>query len=111
MDNQTTEILGALLLVTTIVSVVFIIAKYNYLIKKTMIEKGVYIERVNNRFRYLDIGCIVFGLGIGLLVSSIFTTIELTEDTMDLLIGGTILIFGAAGLVLAHYIRKRLESN
>ena len=110
MENHLAEILGGLALLVALVTIVFIIAKYNYLIKKAMIDKGVYIERVNNKFRYLDIGCIVFGLGIGLLVSSVFTSMSLTEDTMDLLIWGTILIFGAAGLVLAHYIRKRLES-
>jgi hypothetical protein len=34
---------------------------------------------------------------------------DLLEDTMDLLVWGTILIFGAAGLIVAHFIRKRLE--
>ncbi len=110
MESKILEILGGLVLVGALVSIVFIIAKYNYLIRKAMIEKGVYIERVTNKYRYLDIGCIVFGLGIGLLVSSVFTVMSITEDTMDLLIWGTILIFGAGGLVLAHYIRKRLES-
>ena len=74
-----------------------------------MIEEGIYIENKTSKFKYLDIGCIVFGLGIGLLVSSVFTTMDLLEDTMDLLVWGTILIFGAAGLIVAHFIRKRLE--
>ena len=110
MDNKIIEVLGGLVLVLCIITIVFIIAKYNYLIKKAMIDKGVYMQRVNSKYKYLDLGCIVFGLGIGLLVSSIFTTMTLTEDTMDLLVWGTILIFGAGGLVLAHYIRKRLEN-
>ena len=110
MDTNLTETLGGLLLVAAAITIVYIIAKYNYLIKKAMIEKGVYIERVNNKYRYLDLGCIVFGLGVGLLVSSIFTSSNMNEDTMDVLVCGTILIFGAAGLILAHFIRKKLEN-
>ena len=57
--------------------------------------------------QYLDIGCILLSLGVGLMVSTIFTTMELTEDTADLLIWGTILIFGAIGLLVAHWLRKK----
>lgn len=110
MEDNITEILGGLLLVTALVTIVFIIAKYNYLIKKAMIEKDIYVKRVTMKYRYLDLGCIVFGLGIGLLVSSLFTNTDMNEDTVDLLVWGTILIFGAAGLILAHFIRKKLES-
>ncbi|WP_298540092.1 DUF6249 domain-containing protein [uncultured Aquimarina sp.] len=91
------------------VLIVFIIARYTYLIKIALIEKGVYQDHINNKLKYLDAGCIVFGLGIGLFISSIFTTFKISEDTMDLLVWGTILIFGAAGLIVAHFIRKRLE--
>lgn len=107
--NSINEILGFSIIVSAILLIVFIISRYVYLVKKLMIEKGIYIEHKTNRFKYLDIGCIVFGLGIGLLVSSIFTTMDLLEDTMDLLVWGTILIFGAAGLIVAHFIRKKLE--
>ena len=103
------ELLGFGVIIIAILLIVFIITRYTYLVKKMMIEKGVYLEQKANKFKYLDIGCIVFGLGIGLFVSSIFTTMDLLEDTMDLLVWGTILIFGAAGLIVAHFIRKRLE--
>ena len=98
-----TAIILALLLI------VFIIARYTYLIKKEMIHQGIYLENRTVKYKYLDIGCIVFGLGIGLIVSSIFTSMTLSEDTTDLLVWGTNLIFGAAGLVAAHFIRKKLE--
>ena len=107
--NSLNELLAILSIVVAIILVIFIIARYTYLIKKTMMEHGIYQEQQNSKFKYLDIGCIVFGLGIGLLTSSIFTTIKITEDTMDLLVWGTILVFAAGGLVLAHFIRKRLE--
>lgn len=103
------EFLGFSIIIIAILLIVFIIARYTYLVKKLMIEKGIYIEHKTTKFKYLDIGCIVFGLGVGLLVSSVFTTMDLLEDTMDLLVWGTILIFGAAGLIVAHFIRKKLE--
>ncbi|RZN84651.1 MAG: hypothetical protein EVB11_00955 [Winogradskyella sp.] len=103
------EAIAFSVIVLGLLSVVFIIARYTYLIKKEMINKGIYLENREAKYKYLDIGCIVFGLGIGLLVSSIFASMSLTEDTTDLLVWGTILIFGAAGLVAAHFIRKKLE--
>lgn len=106
--RELNELLGGIAIVLALIIIVFIISKYTYLIKKAMIDKGVYSVQKNNKFKYLDIGCIVFGLGLGLLVSSVFTTMNMFEDTADLLICGTILIFGAAGLMLAHFIRKRL---
>ncbi len=96
-------------IILALLLIVFIIARYTYLVKKEMIKQGIYLENRTVKYKYLDIGCIVFGLGIGLLVSSIFTSMSLTEDTTDLLVWGTILIFGAAGLVVAHFIRKKLE--
>jgi len=108
--ESTQDLLMGLGMLTGIVSIVFIIARYTYLIKKAMIDRGLTSETSNGKLRYLDIGSIVFGLGIGLMVSSIFTTMELSEDTMDLLVWGTILIFGSIGLIVAHFIRRKLGS-
>lgn len=91
------------------VLIVFIVARYTYLVKKTMIEKGLTTLQPNLKLKYLDIGCIVIGLGVGIMISSIFTTMEISEDTMDLLVWGTILIFGGFSLIIAHFIRKKLE--
>lgn len=107
--NDINEAIGFAAIVLGFISIIFIIVRYTYLIKKEMIKQGIYLENRSVKHKYLDIGCIVFGLGIGLLVSSIFTSMSLTEDTTDLLVWGTILIFGAAGLVTAHFIRKKLE--
>ncbi|WP_299180018.1 hypothetical protein [uncultured Aquimarina sp.] len=103
------EVFVFITMIIAIVLIVFIIARYTYLIKKTLIEKGMYIDQKTNKLKYLDIGCIIFGLGIGLFVSSVFTSFNLSEDATDLLIWGTILVFGATGLIVAHFIRKRLE--
>lgn len=99
------EALGALFLMAGIVSIVYIIARYSYLIKKAMIERGL-TSQTSQKMQYLDVGCILLSLGLGLIVSTIFTTMELSEDTADLLIWGTILIFGALGLLFAHWLRK-----
>lgn len=96
-------------LVIGAILIVFIIARYLYLIKKEMIKQGIYLDNQTTKYKYLDIGCIVFGLGVGLFVSSAFTVMDLLEETAELLVWGTILIFGAAGLVAAHFIRKKLE--
>ncbi len=108
--ESTLDMFMGLGLLTCIVSIVFIIARYKYLIKKAMIDRGLTNEPSNGKLRYLDIASIVLSLGIGLIVSSFFTTMDLSEDTMDMLIWGTILIFGAIGLVAAHFLRRKLGS-
>lgn len=90
------------------VLIVYILARYTYLIKKTMIEHG-QLNSTGPKYKYMDLGCIVLSLGIGLLVSSIYTNFEITEDTLDLLVWGTILVFGGIGLVTAHLLRSKKE--
>ncbi len=104
------ETLSGIVIVAGFVLIVFIIAKYTYLIKKAMIEKGVTTIQSGQKFRYLDIGCIVMGLGFGLLFSSIYTNMNITEDTMDLLVWGTISVFGGMGLIAAHFVRNKLDA-
>jgi hypothetical protein len=101
------ESLMMLALVAGVTTIVFIIARYNYLIKKAMIEKGLTSNQRDVKGKFLDLGCIVVGLGIGFLVSSIYTEMDLKEDTADLLIWGTISIFGGSSLIIAHFIRNR----
>ena len=91
--------------------VVFILSKYNYLVNKARIENGVAGTTTGSRYRYLEYGCMLVGLGAGLGVSSVFTFMPLSEDAMDLLVWATILIFGGSGLLLAYYIRRKQESD
>ncbi|NRB62011.1 MAG: hypothetical protein HRU40_03095 [Saprospiraceae bacterium] len=108
MENLN-EALGGLVIITGAILVVYIISKYTYLIKKAMIEKGLLTQQSNQKVKYIDIGCIVIGLSVGLLVSSVFTTMNISEDTMDLLVWGTISFFGGIGLIIAHYLRRKIE--
>lgn len=98
-------------LVTCIVLVVFILSKYNYLLKKAIIERGAEYELPRNQYRYLELGCVIIGLGIGLGISSVFTFMDLSGDAMDLLVWATILICGGGGLVVAYMIRRKQESE
>ncbi|GAA5032895.1 hypothetical protein GCM10011506_22930 [Marivirga lumbricoides] len=112
MDSESiiAIVIGASL-VTLIVLIVFILSKFNFLIKKELIQKGEAYQLPKNRFKYLELGCIILGLGVGLGFSSIFTAMDLSEDAMDLLIWATILIFGGTGLVGAHFIRRKQEGE
>lgn len=104
------ETLGGLIIVAGAIAIVYIVARYNYLIKKAAYEKGIELPAGNNKLRYLDLGCILLGVGVGLGVSSVFTFFDLQEDTLDLLVWATIIIFGAIGLLATHFIRKRFEA-
>jgi NAD/NADP transhydrogenase beta subunit len=110
MENYQ-EALGAIVLMAGVVAVVFIIAKYTYLIKKAMIEKGLVAQTPSKKLQYIDIGCILGALGFGLIIATTFTSLNLTEDTTDLLVWGTVLICGALGLFLAHYLRRKSGDN
>lgn len=89
------------------VLVIFIIAKYSYLTKKVFAEKG--MPDNGNRMSYSEMACIVIGIALGLGASSVFTTMDLAEDTMDMLIYATILVGAGLGLLGAHFIRKKGE--
>ncbi len=91
------------------VLVIFILAKYNYLIKKAYAEKG--MQASGHKTNYKEIACIIIGIAVGLGASSVFTVMILPEETMELLIYATILLGGGAGLFAAHNSRKKVERD
>lgn len=91
------------------VLIVFIIAKYNYLLKKSLAEKGIAPNSI--RIQYAEIACIVMGIGAGLGTSSLFTSMRLSEDTLELLIWAVIVMGGGLGLFGAHFIRQNGERS
>lgn len=110
MDTLENVIMGVSLF-GSVVLVIYILARYNYLIKKAIAENGGSPGAAKSRYSYMDVGCIILSLGVGLGLSSVFTTMDLAEDTMDLLIYSTILICGGLGLMLAHYIRRKFGNE
>ena len=91
-----------------IVTIVYILARYNYLIRRAIIDEGGDPYAGRTRYSFLDMGCILLGVGIGLALAAYISTLDLTEDTMDLLIYAALLICGGTGLVVAHLLRHRI---
>ena len=91
--------------------VVYFSVKYNYRIKKAILDKGGNLERTKKKFPFLEIGLTALGIGLGLAVSVFPQSSNLPEDSKDLLIGACILLFGGGGLVSAFFIRKKLDEK
>lgn len=96
---------------TALVLVVYFLAKYTHLTKKALAESGQKIDLVRNKYIYQDIACMVIGLGIGLGFASMIASLELSEDTSDFLIYGTISLFTGIGLLMAHFLRRKSNSH
>ena len=95
---------------TALVLIIFILAKYTYLTRKAYVDSGQQPGTMQgSKFIYQDIACIVMGLGAGLGVSSLISVLNLSEDTMDLLIYCVIAMFTGAGLFVAHLLRRRAQ--
>lgn len=99
------DIITSIIFFTSLILIVYILAKYNYLIKKMRIENG--NPSTTSKNRYLEIGSIVLFIGIGMGFASYLPLSELPEDTMYLLVNSIIFICGGLGLVAAYFIRKR----
>jgi hypothetical protein len=89
------------------VLVIFFIARYNYLIKKALAEKGIAPTKI--RVSYSEIASIVVGISLGLAASSVFTIMDLSEDTTDTLVWSVILMGAGLGLFGAHLVRQHSE--
>lgn len=105
----TGEIILTGILFASGVIIIYILARYNFLIRKQAVEKGFNPFNRRKSYSLVEIGCIVLNLGIGFGVCSIYTTFELSEDTFYLLVYATMFICGGIGLIGAHFIRRRLE--
>ena len=95
------ESLGGLIIVSGAVLIVYFIARYNFLIKRMLAEKGLLKEKSESRITKQEIAYMVIGVGVGLLISAALSLLQLSENTMDLLSWGIILISGAIGLIMA----------
>ena len=100
------EALGGLIVVSGFVLIVYFISKYTFLIRKMMIERGLIDKDRKPAIHKLDVAFMVIGVGMGLLVAAYLSTLGLTEDTLDLLSLGTVLIIGATGLKVSNQTQR-----
>lgn len=89
--------------------VIFFIARYNYLLKKALADKGIVPNSI--KINYSEVACIVIGIAVGIGASSVFTVMDLSEDTTDLLVWSVILIGGGLGLFAAQFVHQKSASG
>ncbi|MEO0582375.1 MAG: hypothetical protein AAF135_09155 [Bacteroidota bacterium] len=103
---QLIEAIGGLIFVSGAVLIVYFLARFTFLIKKMRIEKGLPEKPLAYQLTKTDVAFAILGVGIGLLIATPLSTLELQEDTMDLMIWGVVLISGAGGLLVANQRKK-----
>ena len=104
-------VLTTLIMGTSLILIVFILAGYNYRLKKALAERGINPVGRKRKYTLLEIGCIVLNLGIGFGVCALYTTLKLPEDTYYFLVYATLFGFGGIGLITAHFIRNRFDRS
>ena len=98
------ETIGGLIIITGLVLIVWIIAKYTYLIKKTLADQGLAGKASGPKISKMDVIFSVAGIGIGLLMVAYLSSMSIEEDILDPLSWGIILICASAGLFVANKI-------
>lgn len=106
MEQTINELAGGLIIMSALVTMTYFIARYTFLIKKMLIEKGITKEKSGQGITKRDVAYVVIGLGVGLLITGGLSFLDLTEDTLDLLGWGVTLVSGAIGLLIASRANK-----
>lgn len=99
--EQLEDLVAGFLFVSGAVLIVYFIARYTYLVKKMLAEKGILEGRSESRISKIDVAYVTLGLGIGLLISAGLSLVHMEEKTLNLLSWGIVLISGGLGLLLA----------
>ena len=107
MDKFTQELLFGLLFFTFCGVVALTVARYVYLIRKSMIEYGMVEDRPGREEKKLQLVGIMLGLGAGLLLSAIITALDFSEDVGDLLVWASLVTCTALGLLVSMRIGDR----
>jgi len=99
-------------LASTLILVTYFITKYNYLLRKALLDRGEYERFAKRKIRFLELGCLMIGIGFGLGFSAFFYVAgERWSIIAELMSYVFPLIFGGTGLVLAYFIRRKFEGN
>lgn len=111
MNTPAAEVLIPVAFFTMITLVVYFTARFNYLTKKEVLEKGGDVEMAKRRFPFFELGITVIGIGVGLIFAVIPQSMNLPENIQGLFTGASILIFGGAGIVTSFFIRKKIDAK
>ena len=103
------DIVFGIMLFGGITLIVFILSRYNYLIKKTAYENGLVPQASYFKLRLFELGCTVVGVGIGLGISAIFMEMGLSAVTEELIVYAFTMCFGGAGMITSYILRKRFD--
>ncbi|MBX2877677.1 MAG: hypothetical protein KTR30_36495 [Saprospiraceae bacterium] len=106
------NIVMGIALSSTLIFVTYFITKYNYLLKKALLDRGEYERFARRKIRFLELGCLMVGLGFGLGFSSFFYVAGGQWTVLAELMSYVFpLIFGGTGLLAAYFIRRKFEGN
>ena len=111
MESFNLEFLIPIALFAMITLVVYFSAKFYSEVRKAMLDKGVTINRSKKKFPLIEIGLTAAGIGIGLALAVIPQSMDISEDSQDLLIGACVLLFGGLGMLSSYFIKRRIEGN
>ncbi|OEK04602.1 hypothetical protein [Roseivirga misakiensis] len=99
--EELNELVGGLILVSGFVAITYFIAKYTFMVKKMLVEKGLAKSKSDSQISKRDVAYVALGLGVGLLITAGLSLLNLSENLMDLLGWGIVLISGSIGLLAA----------
>ncbi|MEO0896822.1 MAG: hypothetical protein AAFY71_10515 [Bacteroidota bacterium] len=100
------EALGGLVFFGGMVLIVYFIARYTYLIRKLMAEKGLLNNESKSRITKIDVAFATIGVGLGLVIAAGLSAMGLDEGILDTLSWGIVLILGASGLLISSRQKK-----
>ncbi|MEQ8904842.1 hypothetical protein [Ekhidna sp.] len=107
METLLENIVFAIMFFGGIILTIYIIARYTYLTKKALADRGFNPQDQKFKVTLIDLACIVIAGGVGLGLASFLTLLNISEDMMDMLIYGFLLVFIGVGLFAANHFRNK----
>ncbi|MFV0291536.1 MAG: hypothetical protein ACK5IJ_11680 [Mangrovibacterium sp.] len=90
---------------------VYWVMKYRYQTKKAILEKGGDISESKRPFPFLEVGLMAIGIGVGLAIGTAFQFMAIPAEAVDKITGACMLLFGGLGIVIAFFIRRKIDEK